>query len=358
MRHSASWLPALALACALWSTSLSGQPQAPGAPHLVTLSVIGTTDLHGFVFPRNGRGGLALLAGFLKNLRAAREADGGAVLLLDAGDTFQGGIESNLSEGALVVDAFNAMGYAAAAIGNHDFDFGPVDASGARQMLMGDARGALKARAAQAKYPFLAANLIDDLTDRPVDWPNVRPSVIVDAAGVKVGIVGVMTIDALRATLPVNVHGLHVAPLAPTIVAEASKLRAAGAEVVVVTAHAGGYCTQFERPAEPTECDPSSEIFSVARSLPKGLVDVITAGHTHDAVGHQVNGIAIVQAYALGRAFGRADVVFDRDARRVVRSSAFAPRDLCARQDPATLGCEPDGPSTTPLPLSTTKAGL
>jgi len=352
MRHSESSLLALALACALWAPRLSAQPQAPGAPHLVTLSIVGTTDLHGFVFPRNGRGGLALLAGFLNNLRAAREADGGAVLLLDAGDTFQGGIESNLSEGALVVDAFNAMGYAAATIGNHDFDFGPVDASGARQMLTGDARGALKARAAQAKYTFLAANLIDDRTDRPVDWPNVRPSVIVDAAGVKVGVVGVMTIDALRATLPVNVHGLRVAPLAPTIIAEASKLRAAGAEVVVVTAHAGGACWQFERPADLPWCDPSSEIFSVARSLPKGLVDVITAGHTHYGVGHQVEGIAIVQAYALGRAFGRADVVFDRDARRVVRTSLFAPRDVCARQDPETLSCEPAGPSAPPLPVS------
>ena len=128
MRHSASWLLVLALACGFWSMRLSGQSQDPGAPHLVTLSIVGTTDLHGFVFPRNGRGGLAVLAGFLNNLRAARKADGGAVLLLDAGDTFQGGIESNLSEGALVVDAFNAMGYAAAAIGNHEFDFGPVDA--------------------------------------------------------------------------------------------------------------------------------------------------------------------------------------------------------------------------------------
>jgi 5'-nucleotidase len=352
LHHSPSWLLALTLACALSAPRLSGQPQAPAAPQRVTLSIVGTSDLHGFVFPRNGRGGLAVLAGFLNNLRAAREADGGAVVLLDAGDTFQGGIESNLSEGALVVDAFNAMGYAAAAIGNHDFDFGPVDTSGARQMIKGDPRGALKARAAQAEYPFLAANLIDDRTDRPVDWPNVRPSVLVEAAGVKVGIVGVMTIDALRATLPVNVHGLHVAPLAPAIVAEASKLRAAGAEVVVVTAHAGGYCAQFERPADLTECEPSSEIFSVAKELPRGLVDVITAGHTHDAVGHQVEGIAIVQAYALGRAFGRADVVFDRDARRVVRTSVFAPQDVCARQDSETRSCEPVGPAAPSLPVA------
>ena len=71
-----------------------------------------------------------MLGGYIDNLRAARAADGGAVLVLDAGDTFQGGIESNLSEGAMVVDAYNAIGYAALAIGNHDFDFGSVDPRG------------------------------------------------------------------------------------------------------------------------------------------------------------------------------------------------------------------------------------
>ena len=68
-----------------------------------------------------------MLGGYIDNLREARAADGGGVLLLDAGDTFQGGIESNLSEGLVVVDAYNAMGYTALAVGNHDFDYGPVD---------------------------------------------------------------------------------------------------------------------------------------------------------------------------------------------------------------------------------------
>ena len=97
-------------------------------------------------------------------------------MLVDSGDTFQGGIESNLSEGALVVDAYNAMGYTAGAVGNHDFDFGSIDSPAARQ-LPGDLRGALKARAAQARYPFLAANLIDTTTGRPVEWPGSNPLV-------------------------------------------------------------------------------------------------------------------------------------------------------------------------------------
>ena len=93
----------------------------------IILSVVGTNDLHGLFLPVLGQGGLALLGGYVGNLRAVRSAEGGSVVLLDAGDTFQGGIESNLSEGAVVVDAFNALGYTAAAIGNHEFDFGDAD---------------------------------------------------------------------------------------------------------------------------------------------------------------------------------------------------------------------------------------
>ena len=117
----------------------SGSPPWPGrrsplswrcresAPYRSLFSIVGTTDLHGNIFGGAGRGGLELLGGYLDNLHAARAADGGAVVLIDAGDTYQAGIESDLSEGAVVVDAYNALGYTAAAIGNHEFDFGAVE---------------------------------------------------------------------------------------------------------------------------------------------------------------------------------------------------------------------------------------
>ncbi len=305
-----------------------GVAAADTAQDVVTLSVVGTTDLHGYVFPRDGEGGLALLGGYMRNLRAARAADGGAVLAIDAGDTFQGGIESNLSEGAIVVDAYESLGYAAAVIGNHEFDFGPVDTEGARQALGYDPRGAIKAAAARARFPFLAANLIDEATGRVVEWPNVRASVLVEAAGVKVGLIGVMTIWALRATLAANVQGLRVSPLSEAVATQASKLRAAGAQVIIVGAHAGGACSDFADPADLSSCDDSAEIFELARSLPSGLIDVIVAGHTHQGVAHDVEGTAIIQGYALGRAFGRVDVAFDRRTGRVVRYELFAPREL------------------------------
>jgi 2',3'-cyclic-nucleotide 2'-phosphodiesterase (5'-nucleotidase family) len=320
---------------------------AAGPPPAVTLSIVGTNDLHGGMLQRGNRGGLALLGGYVANLRAVRARDGGAVVLIDAGDMFQGTLESNVTEGAAVVAAYNALGYAAAAIGNHEFDFGPVGPSATARTPSDDPRGALKARAAQATFPFLAANLLDAATGRPVDWPHVRPSVIVTAAGVRVGIIGIITREALTATIAANVVGLAVAPLAETIVREASALRAKGAAAVIVTAHAGGRCSRFDQPDDLTSCEPSSEIFTVARALPAGAVDAIVAGHTHAGLAHEVGAIPIIESLAGGRAFGRVDLRVDRAANRVVAHQLFPPRDLCAREDPATHGCEPNAAEAT-----------
>ena len=125
---------------------------------------MGTADLHGAILSNEGRGGLALLAGYIANLRAARAADNGGVIVLDGGDLFQGTLESNLNEGAAVISAYNTIGYTASAVGNHEFDFGPAGPGSTPKGPDDDPRGALKARAAQARFPFLAANLIDEST--------------------------------------------------------------------------------------------------------------------------------------------------------------------------------------------------
>ena len=305
---------------------------APAPTASRTISIVGTTDLHGRIFAAEGRGGLALLGGYLANLRAARAADLGAVLLFDSGDTYQGGIESNLSEGAAVIDAYNALGYTAAAVGNHDFEFGAVDVWQGAAPPMADLRGALKARAVQARFPFLTANLLED--GRPVDWPNVSPSRLVEAAGLHVGVIGVMTYDALSMTQVANVTGLTVTPLVAAIDREAQALRAQGAQLVIVASHAGGECTAFDVPTDLTSCDEWGEMFDVARRLPRGLVNVIMAGHTHAGVAHEVNGVAIVQAYSWGRAFSRVDVTVDATG-HVTGTRVFAPQDVCAREDAA-----------------------
>ena len=242
--------PAL-VACALLA-GLAGC--APRAATTFTLSLVGTNDLHGGMLAVDGRGGLALLGGYLSNLRAARENDDGAVLLLDAGDLFQGTLESNLNEGATVVDAYNALGYAAATIGNHEFDYGPEGDASVPRTPGDDPRGALEARLRQAQFPWVAANIQDATTQQAPAWPNVTPSTLLTVNGVRVGIVGLLTQPALSLSVAANVEGLAIAPLAPALETEALALRQRGATIVIALAHAGGKCcsrilTSRRRPA-------------------------------------------------------------------------------------------------------------
>src|SRR6185295_4252523 len=238
-RGSGAGVVALTALTLVAASCARGSTPAAGGQSTLTISLVGTSDLHGGVLSEGGRGGLALLDGYVRNLRAARQADGGGVLLVDAGDLFQGTLESNLNEGQTVVSAYNAIGYAPAAIGNHEFDYGPIGPAATPATPQDDPRGALKARAAEARFPFLAANIIDQSTRRPVDWPNVRPSAIVEVAGVRIGIVGLTTLRTLGATMAANTVGLEIAPLASTLATEAAALRASGATIVVAAAHAG-----------------------------------------------------------------------------------------------------------------------
>jgi 5'-nucleotidase len=226
----------------------------------VTLSVIGTNDVHGALLPVDGNRGLAVFAGYVENLRETRNQDDGVVLLIDAGDMWQGTIESNFSEGASMVAAYNALAYDAAAIGNHEFDFGPAGPAATPADASDDPRGALKLRATEAEFPFLAANLIDQSTGRPVDWSNVQPSVLLERDGIKIGILGLIAKNALIATIAANVQGLSVAPLPLTAIREARKLRQAGADLVIVTAHAGGNCEEFGDPKDLSSCNLNDEI--------------------------------------------------------------------------------------------------
>ncbi|MBU2676780.1 MAG: bifunctional metallophosphatase/5'-nucleotidase [Gammaproteobacteria bacterium] len=294
-----------------------------------TMSVIGTNDVHGQLSPDGSRGGLVAVSAYVNALRTTRNEDGGAVLVIDAGDMWQGTLESNLVEGAAVVEAYNAIGFDAVAIGNHEFDFGPVGSKTVPEDAGDDPRGALKRRASEADFPVLAANLIDEETGRPVDWENVRPSVILDIKGIKVGIIGVMTSYALQTTIAANVVGLRVAPLVETITTEAQALREQGASIVIVTAHAGSRCMEFDDPTDLSSCNMAGEIMRVAAALPTGLVDHIVAGHVHRGIAHIVNGISITSSYSNTRAFSRVDFSINSRTGNVVSRRVFPPHWAC-----------------------------
>jgi 5'-nucleotidase len=298
---SARFLVCFALACSHAAAPVTEHSAPPPRRGAVTLSIIGTNDLHGALER------LPLLGGFVANLRAARAADGG-VLVVDAGDMFQGTLESNLGEGADVVRAYNAIGYAAAAVGNHEFDYGPEGPATVPASAQDDPRGALKARAREAKFPFVVANIVDAATGARIAWPNMPASTVIEVAGVKVGIVGVSTQSTPYTTMPANFAGLKVVPPAPAIAEQARALRAMGAQVVIATMHIGAACKDLDHPDDSSSCNKQEELFYLLAKLPKGTLDVIVAGHTHADIAHRLDGIAVIESAASGRSFGRVDL--------------------------------------------------
>lgn len=280
-----------------------------------TITIVGTADLHGHLER------LPLLAGYVDAIR-----DDGPTVLVDAGDMWQGTLASNLGEGVAVVAAYGAMEYDAATVGNHEFDYGPVGPSATCIAEGDEPRGALLARSAEADFAVLAANVRND-DGSPIEWPNVETRVMFERSGVQIGVLGLTTAETLGTTIASNVAGLEIEPLAEATLREARAMRDAGAQVVIVAAHAGGECREFTDAMDLSSCDNESEIFRLARALPAGLVDVIVAGHTHKSIAHEVNGVAIISSWALGRAFGRVDLRLDGG--RVVERRLHPPTDLC-----------------------------
>jgi len=290
---------------------------------------------------------MTTFSGYVVAVRDARSADG-ALLLVDAGDMWQGTLESNLNEGYAVVEAYNAMGYAASTIGNHEFDFGPLGPKSIPETNEDNPQGALRVRAGEASFPLLASNLIDVSTGKMVAWDNVQASTMVERAGVQIGIIGVLTESTPSSTIAANTRGIRIAPLADAIQKQARLLREAGAVLVIVVAHAGSVCHEFDDPFDTSSCDMSGEIMQVASALPAGLVDHIVGGHQHRGIAHDINGIAITASYSNTRAFSRVDFTVDRRRGEIVERRVYPPQEICGEETEES--CEYEGRPVTPMP--------
>jgi 5'-nucleotidase len=322
MRHRL--LPLLAsLALAACAEGRSPAPLTPPSPAPAPapppsprcLSIVAWNDLHGQIGPddpvidtgRLAAGGVIALADQIEAVRAT----GDAVVVLDAGDLFTGPLASTTAEGAPIIEAYKLLGVDAAAIGNHDFDFGPV---GYQAILappgVGDEagaagpRGALLQRMEEASFPFLSAN-IHLKSGAPPSWPRLRASTRITRGGFDVGVVGYTTRDAPTTTLQPNVADLDFVTGAAVSVARAvHELRAAGAAPVILLAHASidGHL--------PDSLDDTAahhgELATLLAELGPDVPDLIVAGHRHAWMLGRLRGVPIVSSDQHGVGLARA----------------------------------------------------
>ncbi len=264
--------------------AVSGAALTPGSPRL---RIIATNDFHGALEPRadlNGvmRGGAAHVATMIERAKAEC-APTCETILLDGGDLFQGTLASNLAFGRPVVQYYNRMGYVAAAVGNHEFDWG---------------QDTLKARMREAKFALLAAN-VRDVNGGDITW--IRDDTLVTRGSTKIGIIGIAGERTAASSFPAAVRGLRFLDPVPIVNARAKQLRSRGADIVVVLVHSGAFCNA----TGAAEC--TGEIVQLAGRITE-KVDAIVSGHTHSLVDVAVNGIPIVQARQRGQAIAVIDI--------------------------------------------------
>jgi 5'-nucleotidase len=315
----------------------------------VTLHIAGLNDWHGALYElpikedaELASGGLPWLAGALDTLRKQHPD----LLLFDGGDVFQGTWPVNASQGIGGVKAYNLIGVDAAAIGNHEFDYGPLK-NGEGHPL----RGAIERAAPLANYHWLTANIDvvneDGSTTR---WQpeGIKPTAMIERSGIKIGVIGLSSGDTPQTTLLKHVADLRFRDPIETVRQLGPKLREEGAQVIVVVAHLTGSCGkgQAREHNEATECEPDGEIGRLLTELPAGTIDVIVAGHAHTVFAQRFGDTFILENHCRGQMLGLLDLVVGPDGVNADASVVHEPWELIHRK--ADPGCEEGSYSLEP----------
>ncbi|MEV0119781.1 5'-nucleotidase C-terminal domain-containing protein [Streptomyces sp. NPDC050844] len=268
----------------------SATAQAPGKPAKRTkrysFTVMGTTDLHGNVFnwdyftdkefddKDHNDVGLAKISTLVNEIREERGRRN--TLLIDAGDTIQGTqlsyyyakIDPITAERGPVhpmAQAMNSIGYDAAALGNHEFNYGiPV----------------LRKFEEQCDFPLLGANALDAKTQKPAFPPYFMKRLRTPhGRDVKVAVLG-LTNPGIAIWDKANVQGKMTFPgLEEQAAKWVPKLRSMGADVVIVSAHSGSSGTSSYGDQLPYIENAAG---LVAEQVPG--IDAILVGHAHTEI--------------------------------------------------------------------------
>ncbi|MET9347186.1 bifunctional metallophosphatase/5'-nucleotidase [Streptomyces termitum] len=286
LESSAALGAGAALAAGATAPAAAAPAPRPKPAKRYSFTVMGTTDLHGNVFnwdyftdkefddKAHNDVGLAKISTLVKKIRA--EKGRGNTLLIDAGDTIQG---TQLSYYYAKVDpitktggpvhpmarAMNAIGYDAAALGNHEFNYGiPV----------------LRRFEEQCDFPLLGANALDAKTLRPAFAPySIHRLRTPQGRDVRVAVLG-LTNPGIAIWDKANVTGKMVFPgLEEQAAKWVPKLRSMGADVVIVSAHSGSSGTSSWGDQLPYVENAAA---LVAEQVPG--IDAILVGHAHSEI--------------------------------------------------------------------------
>jgi 5'-nucleotidase/UDP-sugar diphosphatase len=258
-----------------------------------------TNDEHGWLEPTDTHGGAAGMMGLWKNNEGYTED--GPFLILSGGDLWTGPAVSTWTRGESMIDVMNAMGYDAAAIGNHEFDFN-IDV--------------LNQRIAQANFQFLSANIREKNTGAIPGF--AIPYIIKEVNDVRVGLIGLTTTTTPTSTFPDHVKDFDFIPYETALEEIVPQVREDGAELLIIVGHI---------------CYP--EMLRIAPTAANLGISVIGGGHCHELVTGNQDGAAIIEAGQYMIHYARVDITFDTTTHTIINLNVRLVENTGGTPDPA-----------------------
>ena len=248
------------------------------------IAILGTNDIHGTYFPlevkfRNNNftyksGGLDYLGKYISILR---EEWKDRFIWLDAGDQFQGGYENKLSNGSIITDFFNIMNLSAATFGNHEWDY---------------ERKFIEPLMKKSNFNYIISNIQEISSRKKIFLPNQKEYQIIKAGKINVGIIGLTTKLTKSTSYSRDVQNVNFLDYIDTI-QKISPILRNQSDVIILLVHFGITCPEqnddekytlkiINKTTSFSKCLENEELHILLENLPKGLIDVVVFGHTHE----------------------------------------------------------------------------
>ena len=295
----------------------------PNNSDIYYIPIIHTNDIHGSFYPKKillpdnemySIGGLEYLG---KYASIMSEEWGERFLYFDTGDQFQGGIEGYISQGNIMMDFFNTLKVKKSVFGNHEFDYGiPF----------------LKEYMDKANFDWIIDNVKNTTTGKYITFPKQKKSMIIEAGDnnfkVKLGIIGLATKETIAST-NTKIDDLFFDDYVKIIEEESNKLKAKGANAIIVIGHLGLYCRNDPDEVKleykyrdiklnQSHCRETDEAYKLLHKLKNNTIDILLAGHRHDVTHHWVNGFPVMSNDRNGKYAQIVYLPFDRKTKKLI----------------------------------------
>jgi 2',3'-cyclic-nucleotide 2'-phosphodiesterase (5'-nucleotidase family) len=277
----------------------------------VNIQLLGINDFHGQLDTYNkslNAGGADYLAAYLKQREATNPEN---TLKVHAGDAVGASSPvSALLQDEPTINFLNKTGFDVGTVGNHEFDEGVPEML---RLINGGSHPETVEKYGEfegADFPYIAANVIDEKTNKPV----LNPYVIKKVGGVQIGFIGVALSDTPSVVMPSGVEGVEFTDERQAINKYAAVLKAKGVKSIVVLAH---------NPANSNAdgSNASGELVDIAKGV-DDEVDVLFGGHNHALTNATVDNKLLVQSYSNSTAFSDVDLTINPLTKDIVQKKA------------------------------------